>query len=108
MRSTLAASIACCTGRELGDEPIAWHELGLLDDPADERPHIGHLELGCDDAAGESIHVEQVRHETLETTGVAGDPAGEVARIGLVQLHVAALERDRETEDRSQRRAEVV
>ena len=38
----------------------------------------------------------------------AGDAVGEVARVGLVELHVAPFEGDREAEDRGERRAQVV
>ena len=107
MRSTLALD-RLSHRLQFDDEAIAGHEIGFLDDATDERAHVGLLELWGDDAAGEPIHVEQVRDEAFEPTGVGRDATGEVARVGFVELHVATLERDREAEDRGERCAEVV
>ena len=91
--------------------PLAQHP----NDPASPRPSS----FGLPDphltpvyrlvaTLGEPVHVEQVGHESVEATRVACDASREILRIVFLQVHVAALERDRETEDRGQRGPQVV
>ena len=76
--------------RQVGDEVVARQELGFLHDAPDQRPDVGLLQRGRDDAALEPVHVEQVRDEPLEAAGVAGDAAREIPSVGLVELRLLA------------------
>ncbi len=108
MRSTLAAS----SGTTTGWRSVARRVSGIRSDSATMRPTRSPTSVGSSFGAtmprGQPVEVEQVHHEPVEATRVVGDAVGEIPGVVLGQVHVAALERDRESEDRRQRCAQVV
>ena len=108
IRSTLAPSAGTITGWMSVRSRASGIRSDSASDAPDDRADVGREQVRRHDAPGEPVEVEEVRDEPVELAGVAGDPPREVLRVVLLEVDVAALQRDREPEDRRQRRPEVV
>ena len=94
--------------RDVDRETTLRDQVGVRDDLADQRTDVDRFEVRLREPSVQTLQIQEVRDDPIELPRVRRDATRHVAGLVFGDLDVVALHRDRETEDRGERRAEVV